>query len=130
VTRYLDTSAALKLVVDEAESSPLAAHLNDVVDSGDDLVSSMLLFTEMHCAAVRRAGLPVDVINAVLDAVTLVDVSRGDLLRAATSAWGLRSADSIHLATALRLECDVMVTYDGELAAASRQAGMVVEAPT
>jgi hypothetical protein len=42
VTHYLDTSAALKLVVEEPESMALAAFLNDIVDAGDELVSSML----------------------------------------------------------------------------------------
>lgn len=54
-------------------------------------------------------------INAVLDAVALIDVERQDLIRAATSSWSLRSADAIHLATALRVGADEMVTYDREL---------------
>jgi predicted nucleic acid-binding protein len=129
VIRYLDTSAALKLVIDEPESTSLAALLNSVVDAGDELISSMLLFTELHCAAGRRAGFPTDGVTAVLDSVALVDVTRADLLRAATSAWGLRSADAIHLATALRLVSDTMLTYDAELSAACRRVGITVEAP-
>lgn len=127
---YLDTSAALKLLIEEPESAAIVNHLNNAVTSGDDLVSSMLLFTELHCAAVRRAALSADAVSSVLDSVTLVDLERADLTRAATSAWGLRSADAIHLAAALRLDVDLMLTYDSELTAAARRAGLRVEAPS
>lgn len=124
---YLDTSAALKLVVDESESDGLAEWLND---SGDQLVSSMLLMTELHCAAVRRSELPVATVAAVLDAVTLVDVSRVDLERAATSRWGLRSADAIHLATALRVGASAVVAYDREMQDVCSSLGLEVIAPS
>jgi uncharacterized protein len=126
---YLDTSAALKLVIDEAESVALARHLTRVRQAGDDLIASMLMFTELHCAATRRGAVSREAINGVLDAITLVDVQRGDLLRAATSAWGLRSADAIHLAVALRLEVDTVIAYDAELSAAARLTGVTVAAP-
>ena len=51
---YVDTSAALKLLVEEAESGELAAVLDAAAHAGDRLVASMLLFTELHCAARRR----------------------------------------------------------------------------
>lgn len=129
MTRYLDTSAALKLVVDEPESTALAAFLNRIVDAGDELVSSMLLFTEMHCTAARRGGFAEGSVALVLDAIELVDVTRADLLRAATSEWRLRSADAIHLATALRLDCEAIVTYDAEMSTVCRRIGIAVEAP-
>jgi predicted nucleic acid-binding protein len=129
VTRYLDTSAALKLVVDEPESTALAAFLNHIIDAGDELVSSMLLFTEMHCEAARRGGFAEGSVAMVLDAIELVDVTRADLLRAATSEWRLRSADAIHMATALRLDCEAMVTYHTEMSTACRRIGIAVDAP-
>lgn len=126
---YLDTSAALKLVIEEPESAALARHLNRVTGAGHDLASSMLMFTELHCAASRRAGIDAAAVNGVLDAVTLVDLDRGDLLRAATSSWGLRSADAIHLAVALRLEVDTLIAYDEELSTSARLVGLRVVAP-
>lgn len=54
---YVDTSAALKLVVEEAESGPVAEFLTEAGQKGGRLVASMLLHTELHCAANRR-GLP------------------------------------------------------------------------
>lgn len=37
------------------------------------------------------------------------------MIRAAASRWGLRAADAIHVATALALECDAVITYDREM---------------
>lgn len=128
--RYVDTSAALKLLVEEPESAALASAMDTAAAAGDRLVASMLLFTELHCAARRRGdGIPISSVTAVLDGLILVDVDRSDLVRAATSEWGLRSADSIHLAAALRVEADAIVTYDVELAAAAARAGLEVQAP-
>lgn len=126
---YLDTSAALKLLIEEPESHSVASHLDQVVGDGHDLISSMLLFTELHCAAGRRGTLDAHAVNSVLEGVTLLDLQRTDLMRAGTSAWGLRSADSIHLAVALRLEADALITYDVELAAAASRAGLQVQSP-
>lgn len=123
---YLDTSAAMKLLVEETESAALAAEL---ADSSRRLAASWLLHTELHCAAGRNPALiGTDAIQVVLDAVTLVDVTRGDLLAAGTHA-PLRSNDAIHLATALRIGVDELVTYDEELAREATSAGIRVVAP-
>ena len=126
---YLDTSAALKLLVQAPESAAIADHLNHIQDVGNDIVSSMLLYTELHCAADRRGVIEATAVNSVLGAVILVDLDRGDLIRSATSAWGLRTADAIHLAVAVRLEVDVLITYDAELATAAQRAGLDVQSP-
>jgi predicted nucleic acid-binding protein len=125
-TAYLDTSAAMKLIVDEAESEALVAEL---AGSSRRLAASWLLHTELHCAAGRNlAQISLESVSRVLDAVTLVDVTRGDLLIAGTRA-PLRSNDAIHLATALRLGADELITYDVELADAATAAGLLVTAP-
>ncbi|MFV0426378.1 MAG: type II toxin-antitoxin system VapC family toxin [Beutenbergiaceae bacterium] len=116
----------MKLVVDEHESAALLEYL---VSSDHRLAASWLLHTEMHCAAGRNpAVLPMQAIATVLSAVTLVDLTRGDLLAAGTHT-PLRSADAIHLAAALRMGADVIVTYDVELARAASAAGLTVVAP-
>ncbi|MCA4134001.1 type II toxin-antitoxin system VapC family toxin [Arthrobacter sp. M4] len=125
---YVDTSAVLKLVVDEPESASLAEHLSTASASGHRLVASMLLYTELHCAARRRRLSPVPV-NQVLTAINLVDVARPDLMYAAALPGRLRSADAIHLATAIRLQSDVLVAYDIELLAAAVDAGLTVLSP-
>lgn len=122
---YLDTSGAMKLVLDEAESAALVA----VLSSGRRLVASWLLHTEMHCAAGRHPdAVDAGVVSAVLNTVNLVDLARGDMIAAGTHV-PLRSNDAIHLAVAMRLGADEIVTYDAELADAATAAGLVVIAP-
>lgn len=125
-TAYLDISAAMKLLVEESESEAL---LRELTGSRRRLAASWLLHTELHCAAGRNpAVIAVAAITTVLDAIDLVDLTRGDLLAAGTHA-PLRSNDAIHLATALRLGVDEVVSYDTELSRAAAAAGVRVIAP-
>lgn len=125
-TAYLDTSAAMKLLVEESESEAL---LRELTGSRRRLAASWLLHTELHCAAGRNpAVIAVAAITTVLDAIDLVDLTRGDLLAAGTHA-PLWSNDAIHLATALRLGVDEVVSYDTELSRAAAAAGVRVIAP-
>jgi predicted nucleic acid-binding protein len=125
---YVDTSAALKLVVEEAESTAVAEYLSAAVHRGHQLVASMLLYTELHCAGKRR-GLPAELITTVLGGINLVDLARSDLMYAAAMPGKLRSADAIHLATAIRLQSDVLVAYDLELVTATTEAGLHALSP-
>ena len=70
-----------------------------------------------------------DAVGVVLDVVSLVDLSRGDLLTAGTLPGRLRSEDAVHLAVALRLGAEEMITYDEELATAAASAGLTVLQP-
>jgi predicted nucleic acid-binding protein len=125
---YVDTSAALKLVVEETESTAVAEYLSAAVRRGDQLVASMLLYTELHGAGKRR-GLPAELIITVLDGINLVDLARSDLMYAAAMPGRLRSADAIHLAAAIRLQTDMLVAYDQELVAAATEAGLIALSP-
>lgn len=127
---YLDTSAAMKLLVEERESTALAAHLEQRREGGDTLVSSLLLHTELHCAANRRPEyIDHEAVADVLSALALIDVEAGDLTTAPLLPGRLRSADAIHLATALRVNATAMVAYDSELCAAARTAGIEALSP-
>lgn len=124
---YLDTSAAMKLLVDEAESAALARALDE---EGRHVVGSFLLHTELHCAAGRHPeAVAVDLVNRVLTGVELFDLTRGDLIGAGTRS-PLRSHDAIHLEVALRLGVDEIAAYDTELSDSARRAGLVVLAPS
>lgn len=125
---YVDTSAVLKLLVEEKESSAAASYLSEAAVRGDKLVASMLLYTELHCAAHRR-GIPGGLVNSVLGGINLVDLVRSDLMYAAALPGGLRSADAIHLAAAIRLQSDLLVAYDADLLAAAVDAGLNVLSP-
>lgn len=79
------------------------------------LVSSLLLHTELHCAANRRPEqVPPGTVADVLSTVALVDVERSDLTTAPLLPGRLRSSDAIHLATALRVGAQEMAVYDVE----------------
>ena len=122
---YLDTSAAMKLVVAEPESAALVEGLS----ADRYLVASWLLHTEMHCATGLHPN-EVDIgdVQNVLNAVNLVDLTRGDMIAAGTLT-PLRSNDAIHLAVAIRLGADEIITYDAELTEAARTAGLSIYAP-
>jgi predicted nucleic acid-binding protein len=122
---YMDTSAAVKLISDEAESAALRRYLDDA----PLLVSSDLLETEL-----RRIGVRFDVdqvlITAVLDGVNLVPLGREQFREAGLYPQpGLRSLDALHLAGALGVDASAMLTYDVRLADAARAQGLKVIAP-
>ena len=127
---YVDTSAAMKLLVEESESAMLADDLQRRIGDGDTLVASLLLHTELHCAANRRPKrVEHEAVSEVLATIALVDIENGDLTTAPLLPGSLRSADAVHLATALRLNAHVMVVYDADLRAAARTAGMSTFSP-
>jgi uncharacterized protein len=122
---YVDTSAAMKLLVEEKESAALADALQQHREGGDILAASLLLHTELHCASGRRPeSVGRDQVMQVLSSIALIDIENGDLTTAPLLPGRLRSADAIHLAAALRLNARAMVVYDAELRAAARAAGI------
>jgi uncharacterized protein len=127
---YVDTSAAMKLLVEETESAALADFLETARQGPDTLVASLLLHTELHCAANRRPeNIRHEAVADVLSAVALVDLESGDLTTGPLLPGRLRSADAIHLATALRVDARAIAVYDAELATAARTAGLRVLNP-
>ncbi len=127
---YVDTSAAMKLLVEEPETGRLTAYLQSPVEGGRRLIASWLLHTELHCAAYRHPdAIDAESVGIVLDTVSLIDLTRGDLLTAGTLPGGLRSHDAVYLAVALRAGADEIVCYDTELIAAAESAGLAVIAP-
>lgn len=126
---YIETSAAVRLLVEESASSRLAARLEDAVAQDDAVLSSMLLETELRRLAVR-VDLAQTAVTQLLERFDLVETDRS-LYREAGLLPGrhLRSLDALHLAAALRAGADVMVTYDQRQASAADAAGLHVLAP-
>jgi len=127
ILAYIDTSAALKLAVPEAESTALVAALDG--EPNRTLISSWLLHTELYCAA-ERSPLRVKAnrLPAILNSILLNDVTREDMLKAGGLA-NLRAADAIHLATAIRLRAEQMISYDNELLDAATKFGIAPVSP-
>lgn len=124
---YIDTSAALKLVLDEPESAALVAHLDR---QRPELLACWLLETELRRAAVREPALTQTAVSDLLEGVALHGVP-ASLFREAGLLPGphLRSLDALHLAAALRLGVDRLLTYDVRMASAARELGLAVLAP-
>jgi uncharacterized protein len=125
---YLDASALVKLVVEEAETAALVTYLAD----RPDRVTSILARVEV-ARALGRVGVDQQArLEAVIEALTVVGL--GDDIAARAGQVGppaLRTLDAIHLATALELGADLaaLVTYDGRLADSARALGIPVAAP-
>lgn len=123
---YLDTSAFLKLLVDESHSIALGL----AVDRRE-LWSSTLLAVEAHRAALRLAVSSADV-DAVLSEVSLVLPSE-ETFRSAQfiGRAELRTLDALHLATAIEIgpELESVITYDRRLAQAASGIGANVQSP-
>lgn len=128
-TVYLDTSAAAKLLVEEAESAALARYLDEHAEDGGRVVSSVLLETELRRLATRQE-LSQAAVTVLLDGVGQALPDRV-LYRSAGLLHGprLRSLDALHLASALRLDADAIAVYDARLAAAADAVGLRVVAP-
>lgn len=135
-TFYLDSSALIKLIVDEPETPALESTLGD----SQGLVSSEIGLVEIPRAVnrltsgLRRAQREAlfEAAESVLRGIAFVPLRRELLNAAATfpQVW-LRSLDAIHLASALEVAEDVeaMLTYDRRQAAAATHAGLPVDAP-
>ncbi len=124
---YLDTSAALKLVVEESESEALAQGIDR---EQPDLVACWLLETEMRRAAQREDALTQEIVTELLEGVGLYEVP-SSLFREAGVLPGthLRPLDALHLAAAIRIGVDRVVTYDARLSDSARSLGLSVFAP-
>lgn len=112
---YLDTSAVLKILIDEPGTKVMRESFEGWQARGDDVVSSYLLHTELHRAARRRGFVEPQVIDVLLAGIGLIDLDRSLLLAASRIPHPLRSADAIHYVTALSVDAEVLVTYDAEL---------------
>jgi uncharacterized protein len=129
VAVYLDSSAAVKLIVREVESDALGVWLRP----HDVLTSSAVLRTEL-VRAVRRVepGRLTDA-RVALSTFTLRAIDDEILERAADIAPdSIRSLDALHLATALGLaeHINAIVTYDRRMIDGARALGLPVASPT
>ncbi len=130
MAHYLDTSAAVKLVVEEPETAALRAWLSR---SEPALVSSDLLRTELLRATRRAAPDQLSQARLVLESVTLLALPAEVFDRAGQlTPSAMRSLDALHLAAALEIgsELESLVTYDERLGAAATDHGVAVTAPT
>jgi predicted nucleic acid-binding protein len=126
---YLDTSAALKLVVAEPETARLELWMAE--RAGIPRVSSRLLRIEMWRAVTRAAPHRISRANVVLSAIALLSMDDVAPTAEVIGDKTLRSLDAIHLATAHEIRTDLssFVCYDKRLRDSAHALGLPVEAP-
>jgi uncharacterized protein len=128
VTRsYVDASALVKVVLDEAES---VAMRRWYVES-DEVVTSIVGVIETR-RAIARSAFDASHLEAILRSVGAVRLD--PVIARSASALApstMRTLDAIHLATAIALggDVDAFVTYDDRMAEAARAVGLPVVRP-
>jgi predicted nucleic acid-binding protein len=128
---YADSSALVKLVVTEAETTALRRFLAE--RSGSRLVSSALATTEVMRAVLREAPSAMPQVHALLGSLDLVTLSRDRLQQAGLlEPPSLRSLDAVHLAAALALGASVsdFVAYDERMLQAATWYRLPVSSPS
>jgi predicted nucleic acid-binding protein len=116
---YLDSSAILKLVFQEAETVPPRGWLDA---NAEHVVSSELAKVEVTVAARRIEPAALPAARAAITGIDLVPLSGAVVNLAAETEQKPRSLDALHLASAVLLgdELTHFVTYDHRLASAVR----------
>lgn len=125
---YVDSSALVKLAVQEPESSALRRYLA----RRRLVISSALARTEVARALLPSGGDAMRRGQAVLASVELLRINDRVLgVAGAMPPPDLRSLDAIHLASAELLGSDLggFVTYDARLASAATARGLRVVQP-
>jgi predicted nucleic acid-binding protein len=124
---YVDTSAYVKLILDEPESAAMEGAFRRT-----PLMSSAVLVTELLRTVRRDCPDRTDHAIDQLDHLITVPVDEHVVLAAGLiGAPALRSLDAIHLVTAMLLHPHVspFITYDRRLAAVAEAVGLEVASP-
>ena len=127
---YLDSSALVKLAVNEPETAALTSFIATRADQA--LVSSPLHRAEVLRAIWRAEPGALPRAQRMIRRVSLVTLSHDLLDNAATLPPGeLSTTAAIHLASALALKRDLtaFVCYDKQLLDAAESAGLPVASP-
>jgi len=125
---YVDSSALVKLVLPEAESSSMI----EFTAKFDTLVTSTIGAIEFRRAVKRHYAQQLWAVERVLAEMTILELSH-EVRRTAEllEPTILRTLDAIHLASALviREELEAFVAYDERLLEAARLAGIPTASP-
>ena len=127
---YLDSSALLKLLIQEQESAALEGWIT--AQAGAPVVTSTLAKVEVLRACRRLNDEALPAATALLAELDLIPLTT-DVLDQAAEVGGplLRSLDALHLASALSIgsELAAFVCYDHRLLEAASAAGLAAVNP-
>jgi predicted nucleic acid-binding protein len=127
---YADTSAVIKLLVEETHSTAFAAFYDAHADA--EWVSSALLRIEVTRAVARAIPALLPDAHDLLLAFSCIAIDDDIVERTMNEPdRSLRSLDAIHLATARVLgpDLDGIVSYDARLIKAADDAGLATVSP-
>ena len=123
---YVETSAAAKLLKREPESAVVREFIAQLIDDEHLVVSGRILETELRRVAVRQ-GIDQDKASEVLELLDVLEHDRSQLRQAGTiGGEQVRSIDALHLAAAMRVGADAMLTFDERLERACELVGLPV----
>jgi hypothetical protein len=123
---YVETSAAAKLLKREPESAVVREFIAQVIDDDDLVVSGRILETELRRIAVRQ-GIDQNKASEVLELLDVLEHDRSQFRQAgAIGGEQVRSLEALHLAAAMRVGADAMLTFDERLERACELVGLPV----
>jgi predicted nucleic acid-binding protein len=127
-TWFVDSSVLLRAIADK--SAAAREWFESAYAAGDRFVGSRMLELEV-LRVVKNAGLATDVANEYLDEFALIAVGDDLIDEAIALDPVLGGADSVHVASALRLGVDkvTIVTHDAQMARAAASLGFEVLDP-
>lgn len=135
---YLDASVFIAWIKGEvvagAERGKIAAHILTLAERGEFLIhTSAITLAEVHKKR-RKPTLEESEDEQVLayfehDYVKLIDVDRriGEQANGFSRQYSISPNDAIHLACALRAECDVLLAWDSPLTGVTHPAIRIEE---
>jgi predicted nucleic acid-binding protein len=129
VSAYFDTSAILKLVLDESGTSSLRALVGEIRQRGEHPTTSWLGETEFRRSGLRH-GFAQETTEAALADFEVFEMPR-DVFEAAAKfpLRDLRTLDALHVAVALRARSDFFISYDQRQCEAAAFVGLQVVMP-
>lgn len=126
----VDTSVLAKLLVEEAESHAVRSYLEQGTGGGDEFAISTIAITELRRLAIRLDIEP-ERVEPVVRPFRTIRLTEGILQLAGRLPHPhLGTLDAIHIATALTIESETLLSFDARQSDAAELEGLAVAAPT
>jgi len=123
---YYDSSAVVKLLREEDFTADIARWVDN---PRMEAVSGRLTETEVRRMA-ERDGIPQDLVTETLDRFEIFGHPDWEFRAAGViPARSLRALDALHIAAAIRIQADAIITYDDRMAEAAMAMGLAVIQP-
>lgn len=129
---YVESTALVKLILDEPGSVAMMRWLDGLLDAGGSVLTSDLGRTEAYRAVARNKPLALPGARVILDGLLRVRVvEQTYVLAMELEPAVLRTLDALHLAVVLGLDgrCAGIVTYDRRLVDAADMLGIRTVSP-